>query len=584
MFFFGAGASKPAGVGITSELVEEFKRFLVDEKDVNSKKLIDKIIVSLDATELDIELLMTAIEKLLGRVKDPLIKFYDENTFKIDSTEHLQLLQDKLKKFIQQVTSVKEDKIGYLEPLLSFDKPRTIFSVNYDTAIEQFCNVRRLRYTDGFEYEWNSKLFDDDEFDFHLYKIHGSIMWYKTNKNNYIKLPIPPTGNQKLIFGEEAMPLMLYPMQKWEFVEPLLEMLLQFKKSLEVYDFAIVVGYSFRDSHIVRIFQETARRNQKLIVIMVGPSARKRYEQKLKFYLDENGVATNIPSVLEDRVLCLQYGFEAMAIKLKEITDRCHTALIFEKNLQDDIIAGRPADPTALLSILADIEFLDRANKIKNNVEWFSQFTLSHVNTSIMLSCFKLFVIAEVQGQENSSNYWLYRFLTAFHVLSLLTRSKIQVQEFTMQFSNYDQLSGYSGTRNHLENLQLFIQNQRKLRQKNFTPILADLMDKLELWFRHMYEFSQGNQMGYHDYILKINEFTTTWKQSDPSDSISVLRQYLDQNGHVVDFPKNKILVLDAIMTIESEIINDIFDNHDNLQKYMLNKYKTRIVNPDKIE
>ena len=83
IFFFGAGASKPAGVGTTLELVKEFEKFLEDLDATEHKQLLNEIIVHLGHDEIDIEQLMTALEKLTTRDNDELLKFYDSTTFKI---------------------------------------------------------------------------------------------------------------------------------------------------------------------------------------------------------------------------------------------------------------------------------------------------------------------------------------------------------------------------------------------------------------------------------------------------------------------------------------------------------------------
>lgn len=583
IFFFGAGASKPADVGTTIELVGEFRKYLDNKKDKDLIGLLNEVLAHLNKTDLDIEDLMTALERLSSREKDPLLKFYDENSLKLTKNSVIPKLQEKLKEFIQETTAVKENKVGYLNPLLSFDKPRIIFSVNYDTLIEQFCNVNKLRYTDGFEYEWNPKLFEDKEksFDFHLYKIHGSIMWYKTDKNNYVKLAIPPKGKQELIFGEQAIPLMLYPMQKWEFVEPLLEMLLQLKKFLVDVNFVVVVGYSFRDPHIVRLFHEAARRNQKLIVVLIGPSARQQYEDKLKFHTDDNGVPTGFFSMLNGRVLCLQYKFQDIVIRVKEIMLHCQGALALEDGFQQSKRMGYPQDPTELLSRLADVEFLDLADKISKDVPWSEHFTLTHVNSSLMLSCFKLFVTAEIQGQRESADYWLYRFLTSFNLIQMYFPAKITAMESIINFPTYDTLVGYGGAQSHISNLLLFIANQRKLRGEKFSSTTKDLCEKVELWIRHTNDLLLGGSIGYTGYLVKIRDFSATWLNNQLPRSVDTLQKMLDEDFRIRDYNTNRIPALDAIISIESDVMNSTYGEQGNLLKYMITNHKDRVSNPD---
>ena len=73
-------------------------------------------------------------------------------------------------------------------------------------------------------------------------------MWYQSDRGGYIKLPVM-TGKSKikLIYGEKAENLMLYPMQKWDYAEPLLELLVEIKHLLESESckFLIIVGTLF---------------------------------------------------------------------------------------------------------------------------------------------------------------------------------------------------------------------------------------------------------------------------------------------------------------------------------------------------
>jgi hypothetical protein len=217
-----------------------------------------------------------------------------------------------LRHFIREKTIVSEDKIDYLAPLKEFIgkyKSLDIFSVNYDTCIEQFCKEYGLRYTDGFELYWYPELFDDSDYDVKLYKIHGSVMWYLTDRGTYVKIPIASTEKDEIEFitGETAKTLMVYPMGgKWEYAEPLLELIRRLHGRLEKANVCIVIGYSFRDDYIRRIFFEAARTNKDLILFLIAPDAGRIYDDKLKF-IDRDERKT---SPLEGRVICWNYPVE----------------------------------------------------------------------------------------------------------------------------------------------------------------------------------------------------------------------------------------------------------------------------------
>lgn len=414
IFFFGAGASVKAGVKTTFGLVDQFMESLSSRKLQN---FLQNIISLLEKNngKVDIEKLLQTIERLENRKSDEILRFYDTKKFKLKNPDLLSQLKRELKSFINTVTSIKPENVDYVRQLLSYERPVRIFSVNYDTLIEQFCNVYKKSYTDGFDYSWNPQLFNNHTMDFHLYKLHGSIMWYKTDRGDYLKLPLPPAEeNVKLIFGERANHLMLYPMQKWEFDEPLLDMMMKFKQYLEKAHFVVVVGYSFRDPHMLRIFHDAARKNHGLILILIDPDSRKTYNSKLRYYIDNE--AKNIPSSLEDRVLCLPYKFEKILPALDEYISSVQTGFAYEENCYNNMYRGN--EPRWLwggpLEYYFNCEFIDRANLIVDKVDWEKEKTDPF---KLLVKSFQMFVSNEEQGLDGKP--WLKIFLLVSDYVSV---------------------------------------------------------------------------------------------------------------------------------------------------------------------
>jgi len=349
IFFLGAGASVTAGVPDTESFIsgnEGFKKRIEDEGSEEEKKALQAILKILEKRnketsqkyrdfprqikdkkkseeferikfekekfeKIDVELVLETLYKLNNKGVEILPDFYDETTLKFEEKEEsLKSLEKELRGFIREKTIVSEDKIDYLAPLKEFinkDKYKTldIFSVNYDTCIEQFCKEYSLRYTDGFELYWHPGLFEKD-YDVKLYKIHGSVMWYLTDRGTYVKIPIASNEEDEieLITGETAKTLMVYPMGgKWEYAEPLLELIRRLHVGLENAGVCIIIGYSFRDDYIRRIFFEAAQKNKDLTIFLISPDAGKIYDDKLKIINKDKGK----PSPLEGRVICWNY-------------------------------------------------------------------------------------------------------------------------------------------------------------------------------------------------------------------------------------------------------------------------------------
>ncbi len=56
--------------------------------------------------------------------------------------------------------------------------------------------------------------------------------------------------------------------RKLEYIEPIFDMLGEFKKQLNHARYVFVIGYSFKDDHLAKVFKYAAKRNPKLIVFL----------------------------------------------------------------------------------------------------------------------------------------------------------------------------------------------------------------------------------------------------------------------------------------------------------------------------
>lgn len=331
VFFFGAGASVDAGIPDTYQFVELFKPF-IKKKSLGLYKQLLRILkiresfnernLGVEKKQVDVEQLLDTLDRLLNKNKEVLLDFYKTKVF--DSSlreESFSELKKLLEEFIREKVIVEEEKLEYLKELLKFDPPLEIYSTNYDTCIEQLSHINHRRYTDGFDTYWNKENFGKQDFDVKHYKMHGSIIWYENKKTKeYVKIPVHPffEGKQvelKLIYGEDVRPLLIYPAQKLEYIEPLTELQLMFKQRLMKEDtkLLVVVGYSFRDDYIVQMLWDAGRINDDLHIVLIAPNAQEHFENKLKF-VDKD---REIPSRIYNRVICLPYPFSTVISQLK---------------------------------------------------------------------------------------------------------------------------------------------------------------------------------------------------------------------------------------------------------------------------
>lgn len=393
IFFLGAGASVKAGVPDTFGLVDKFKEILVSEpSDLTAIEKILAILKSwkgklLGGEDIDVELLLETLEQLDAKDQDILLQFHTVGQYALAGYSPKRPLKEQLKNFIKRSGIVTAGNVRYLDPLLSFvdeTRPLDIFSVNYDTCIEQFCSTYKKDYVDGFDLHWNSKVLERNDVDIRLYKLHGSILWYKTDRGDYVKLPIKTAeATMELVTGEKAATLILYPMRKWEYAEPFLELLLKLKEMLERAKFVIVVGYSFRDDYITRIFWDSARRNKNLTLVLISPSSQEIYENRLETYktpelphafsvdFEPSDFDAYFPSSLSGRVIRLPYKFEETLPILKNYyLKELREGLTEEKAQKEKENRGEPSYWVPCLKHFAACQFTDKITEIAPKINW----------------------------------------------------------------------------------------------------------------------------------------------------------------------------------------------------------------------
>lgn len=331
--FLGAGASAKAGVPTTFKFVGEFRSSLVARVSSRSsaQKVDPKLLEIFDKftrvlrrwkrrnspgnDRIDVELLLEALtlaENLKENVSSAL--HYGYPVAVVGKKDELHRLLDLLQRYIREKCYVGPYSTDYLTPLLRFIREAGnlhVFTVNYDLVMEGFLERNNKRFTDGFDLNWSPGNFSDSRFGIYLYKLHGSVTWYRAPNGASVKIPIRVV-NPRFMFatGGIAQPLMLYPAQKWVSSGVFLRLLSLLHETLADCEFVFVVGYSFRDDHFVRAFQEAALANPNLRLILVGPGAEGDYQKKLRYVLDSPISGAKSRSELEGRVFRVPFLYE----------------------------------------------------------------------------------------------------------------------------------------------------------------------------------------------------------------------------------------------------------------------------------
>jgi hypothetical protein len=571
-FFLGAGASVKAGVPDTFGLVDEFRVRIKDQTE-NSKAL-ERILGILrdwkrangnhdDAV--DIELLLETLERLDTRSRDVLLRFYDVTRYKLSDYEKQPLIA-QLKDFIKTAGIVLAVNVTYLEPFLGFMtdyKPLDVFSVNYDTSVEQFCNAYKKNYTDGFDIKWNPKLLEENRFDLRLYKLHGSIMWYRTDRGDYDKILIQSERSaMQLITGEKAETLILYPMRKWEYAEPLLELLFMLKRRLENAKFAIVVGYSFRDDHIRNVFWDAANKNRELTVVLISPSAHKIYSERLKAYdsaSDRN--LSPIPSALSGRVVCLPYKYEDIFPELRNrFLKRLREGLSLEGTEARNEVRGERANWMEVLKAYVECNHMERVQEIEAKMDLASQFT---VNPALMveLTIRSVLNYANLEEYEQALRWYnqmrqliMYNPLTAEVMRSteLVVRASFKISDSS--FSSFKQV--YDQTRNTFEDFK----SKTSMMQPDRLAEVGSELEAFEQLNRYL-AFWSPQQDGY----VAASQYIEKRKERYPSEISEFAIRCNEYAERMETRERNKSMEIHAILVeivrkIETKEIRSIFE------------------------
>lgn len=144
----------------------------------------------------------------------------------------------------------------------------SIFSLNHDLLIEEYCKISEMSFTDGFHVnskaipELNFDLLKGNEFKIKLFKLHGSIDWYniqdKKQYSNIYKVPMNINVDRVYKIDEslqysDGLPIFLIGTfnKLLNYISFIWEELYQCsQKEMSLCENIIISGYSFNDKGI----------------------------------------------------------------------------------------------------------------------------------------------------------------------------------------------------------------------------------------------------------------------------------------------------------------------------------------------
>ena len=282
-FFFGAGTSCALKVPDVATLTSEVAKRLVADPKKNFDLLQSDLTVG--ASPPTIEDILNHCRRIRELTKDQRTKVYVGVT-----GEDAKNLDAAICRQIFDILSEKEEKAdlsvpGRLLGWLSFvtrNRPKEIFTTNYDLILEKALEANRIPYFDGFvgSYEpffWQESISSaigphDLTVDWiRIWKIHGSLNWFWRLD--------PASGSQRISrvgkFDKAAYSdkeIVIYPSrEKYDSSrkQPFLayfDRLHDYLQSGEL--LFLIVGYSFSDQHINEVIFNGARQNKRLACVV----------------------------------------------------------------------------------------------------------------------------------------------------------------------------------------------------------------------------------------------------------------------------------------------------------------------------
>lgn len=306
IFLLGAGASQPAGIPTINKMTDDFiehplinkkteNLFLEDENAYRKKFQFLSNIANWHFKKSDIEYMMSVLVSLrenneIGQLIKT--KYYDDfqkfkkqirngrvaREIKYDEVKFLTDLQNKLEQRVRDACE-SISTVEYLHPFvgLTDEKPIKIFTLNYDATLEILCEQKDLQYTDGVNPYWDEKHFTDN-YDVHIFKLHGSLYWLRTKFGKIFKVPIKglKLSDVRFLTDEPVSEMMIYPaLQKNKQSRTYSWLSQKFRNELGSAELCVIIGYSFRDDDVKGSILESLSINQKLWLMLVNPHASK---------------------------------------------------------------------------------------------------------------------------------------------------------------------------------------------------------------------------------------------------------------------------------------------------------------------
>ena len=279
--FLGAGASAPYDMPTTDKLREKLGQDFPRPDLIEDKQFIDA------------EQILQALDDEIDFAKTMAGAHHCKIDSKFDARiKNSRLARDKVDDLVRSSyvwsTSTGSTAVEILGGLFELVKTSngdvTVFTTNYDVAIEKYCEHASLatECIDGFgpcikskDFVWTGDFTPSDKSArtrVFLYKLHGSMNWQRRivdNTREIIRKPddSPPMDKSNDVYIRPTLSIKDRDVKE----EPFATLRGKFDKLPELFDVCIAIGCSFRDKYIYDGFIEFIKNGKTLIA--VGPKA-----------------------------------------------------------------------------------------------------------------------------------------------------------------------------------------------------------------------------------------------------------------------------------------------------------------------
>jgi hypothetical protein len=339
IYLLGAGFSVPAGLDditkITDDFFSESNLASMDKIQKRDIVILKEVTSSYFQSNYDIESFLTIIQKLEDHNDDKLLKAKYKKVSKI-SSESLRNINLTTQAHIRKRLEENVD-IEPLKKIICLGNEIHIFTLNYDAVIDIICETYGVSYVDGFDLFWDSTLLGNLDSKIKLYRLHGSLYWFRLSNGKSLKVPLKGLvmDNLKDLYGNPILEMIIYPTikkEKYSYIYSWLNT--RFIEFLERSNLCIVVGYSFRDHDILNNIENSLKINLNLFILIISPKAVNSKDILVK----------KLPSEIYSRIGWINGYIENLFEKLIDITAHFPDYLRLEEEIEEKISERNVSD------------------------------------------------------------------------------------------------------------------------------------------------------------------------------------------------------------------------------------------------